>query len=64
MKRLSGYTERTEICLTYEKIKRLGVDLNKLVYEDEEQAIDYLHEQYRLVDNEMLSSGVGAVEFA
>lgn len=46
--------EKTALCLMYEKIKRSGVDIDKLVYEDEEQAIDYLHEQYRLVEDSLL----------
>jgi len=47
--------EKTALCLMYAKIKRSGVDIDKLVYEDEEQAIDYLHEQYRLVEEALLA---------
>lgn len=47
--------EKTALYLMCEKIRRSGVDLNKLIYEDEEQAIDYLHEQYRLVEDAVMS---------
>ena len=46
-KKQIGYIDKTTVSLMCKAIREQGVDVNQLVFEDTEKAIEYLHGQYQ-----------------
>ena len=53
MKKSNGLMDKTIVSLMCKNIEKQCVDINKMVYENSEAAINYIHEQYLKAQKEM-----------
>lgn len=53
MKRLNGNMDKTVISLMCENIKKQSVDVDEMARQDAEEAIKYIHRQYRLAARQL-----------
>jgi hypothetical protein len=43
-----GTTDKEIVCLICQNLKKSGIDINKMIHEDKNQAVEFLYKQYKM----------------
>ena len=49
----TAHMDKKVISLMCENIKNIGIDLDHLAVDDQEETIDFIHNQYRIAENQI-----------